>query len=117
MLEEDCAAAREEDRPLDDATQLADVSGPRVSVEALQCLGGKRGNAPSKRVRRPLGKMKTEGGDLLAALTERRNRDREAIEAVKEIGAKTTCCDLGLEVPIRRRQEAKVDGLRLESTE
>ncbi len=81
-------AGGENNRTFDDVLQFPDVARPGV---ASQCLHGRQWNSldpPTDPSGESLGKMAHQSQDVLSALAERRQQERDHIEAVIEVAAK-----------------------------
>jgi len=106
-------------------SELADVAGPRASLERLLPF---RRNLPEARdvsAVVTLDEMASEQRDVLAALAERRHADAEHVEPEEEVSAEPILRHHPLHVPIRggdhagveAQEAARADGLELAALE
>ena len=75
------------DGALDRVLELAHVAGPGVALERAQRLGLEAPRPATRLVARAREEGLGEQPDVLAALAQRRQRDRHDVDAVEEIGA------------------------------
>ena len=109
----DLRAAGQDQRALDHVLQLADVPRPGVGAER----GHRRGVDPAHRLagagrvllQEVLGQMR----DVARPIAQRREQDREDVQAVIEILSKRAVGDLLLEIAVGGRDDADVDLDRL----
>ena len=80
-------ARREDDRALDDVLQLADVARPGVAHQGVHDRGRDGLDLPAHPPGEPLGEMADQQRDVVAALAQRRQHDREDVQAVVEVAA------------------------------
>lgn len=64
-----------------------------------------------------LAKMTEESLDVLASSSQRRNPQRNDIQAIKQVGPELTLFDHRVEVPMRRCDDANVDAQDLGTAE
>ncbi len=104
----DPVAPAEDGGPLHDVAQLADVAGPRVPGEQFERLirEPRVGTVvvPAVKGQQPLGKW----GDVLRALPERWDLDRDDIQPVKEVFPEPALLDRILQVGVRGGDESDV---------
>ena len=104
----------EDERPLEDVLQLADVARPVVVEERLHHSGRDGGNRLAVLGGGPGKQRLHEEGHVLAAFAERRERDRDDAEPVEEVLAEASFRDEPRQVGIRGRDDAHVGVLRLD---
>src|SRR5690606_37210249 len=104
--------ARQDHRSLADVFQLANVSRPVVPLEQRRLLLRQRERRVTELLACPLEEMARELHDVVAALAERRNVDREYAQAIVEVLAEASRGDLLLEIAVRRRDDPDVDRVR-----
>src|SRR5262249_34924190 len=105
-------AAGQHDGALERIHQLADVAGPAIRDE--RTLGLRREAQTGTVVpggERPQ-QVLDQRADVLRAIAQRRQPERDDVQAEEEVLAKPSRTHLGLEVAVRRRDDADVDGLR-----
>src|SRR5690606_26833456 len=105
-------APRQDHGALDDVLQLADIPRPVVALQQRGLLPRERERRVAELLAGALEEMACELHDVVAALAQRRDVDREHAEAIVEILAEAPRLDFLLEVSVRRRDEADVDGMR-----
>ena len=98
--------AGEDDGPMHDIAQLADVAGPCVADELVQRLGADADSAP----RGEEGEIRGKLGDVLAPRAERRHLDDQSVDAIQEVGPEAPLRGRPIEVAARRRDEAGIGG-------
>src|SRR6267143_682847 len=103
------SGARENACALDQVLELAYVSGEFVRAEMVQRVGCDLLQRALLLLQEKLDQL----GDILAPLTQRHQTDREDIEAVVQILAKSSHVDHLFEIPIRRRDHAHVGAAHL----
>ena len=89
--------------------ELAHVARPRVALEEGGELGVEATHTLAELARVVLGEVAREQQDVAAALAQRRQRERDHVEAVVEVLPERALRDRGLEIPVRGRDEAHVD--------
>jgi hypothetical protein len=102
-------AARQDDRPLDDVLQLADVAPPMVAHQPLHgsCRQAGRGHAqPFGDATKPL---LGEERDVVTPVAQGGHSQREHAEPVEEIGTEPSAVHGGLEILIRCSDHPDVD--------
>src|SRR6267143_4114397 len=105
----DAVGLTQRDRPLNDIFQLSDVSGPLIAGKQLESPGrelfareaGVRGDLVEE--------MTDKGGDVLLAVTQRRQVDRDDVDAVEQVLAEYPFLDQGAQAAIRGRDDPDVD--------
>jgi hypothetical protein len=80
--------ARKNHGPLDDVLQLADVAGPRQPGERVEHGGGDHPDVLAVAPREALDEVPREQRDVLPPVPQRRNGDREDVQAIVQVGAK-----------------------------
>src|ERR1700688_4692853 len=78
---------REDDSSFDKVLQFTHIARPVVSLQGGNRFGGDAFNVPIHSASITLSKIAYQSGNILAALTERRNREREHVKAIEEIAA------------------------------
>src|SRR5690606_7978782 len=103
--------ARVEGCVLENAAQLADVAGPRVSQDELERLGREfawtAAQLASHGGEQVVGEV---GHGFVAALTERRKRDDVWRDAVVQVLAELSGADALAQIAVRCGDDADVDG-------
>ena len=92
--------------------QFADVSGPRMPQESLLRLAGEAGAPAAGRREPPSSGTPRERQDVLRALDQLRQADRDHVDAVEEIRAKESLLDESGEVPPRGDEQPGAEGMR-----
>ena len=109
VLAIDRVAAAEREAALDDVLQLADVARPVVARELRQ-RGRREGlRRDVERLAVAAHVLGGEQRDVVAALAQRRQHDRDDVHPVVEIGAESTLAHLRSEVAVRGGDQAHVD--------
>src|SRR5690349_20265666 len=101
-------AGAEHDRALEHVLELADVAGPVVSLEDRESLRRDPPNVLAEILAELLQEMRDEQRNVLASLAQRRQVDREHVQTIEEVLSHHPVSHRGLEVAIRRRDEAHV---------
>ena len=113
----DDVVAGQDRRPLDDVFQLAHIARPVVidqrAHRALGNLGDLLAELGADRLEEVIGQRR----DVVLALAQRRDMDREDIDSVKEVVAETAVGDHALEVLIGRGDQPEIGGQRLGVTD
>src|ERR1017187_296883 len=113
ILGADDDSLAEEHGALDEALELAHVSRPRVPDEKIHRLGRDAVHRGAVGRVRLLEEAAHEGLDVGGALAERRQVDGNDVEAVEEVLAELAGLHHALEVAVRGRHDAHVNGHRL----
>src|ERR1019366_6294138 len=100
------AAARENDGAFDDVSQFADVSGPIVALKLNDAGAGQTRLGTTHFLDREIDEMLCQQLNVIAALAERRNLDRENIQAIIKVFAKAARRGFLLQVAVRRGDDA-----------
>ena len=101
-------AVREQHRPFDDVTELAHVARPAVLLQDCEAAGV----APSTRLRNsvePIDEVLDEQRDILRVRPERRDRDRQDVQPVEQVGPEARLCDFRVEVAVGRGDDPDID--------
>src|SRR5205814_2092406 len=108
----DLAFAFQHREPLHEVLELADIAWPGVPLERLDPVGGEteRSLLAAVVARQEVGR---EQRNVAAALSKGRNDERDDVEPVEQVTAERSVRDRRLQVLVRRRDEAEVDGFRL----
>ena len=110
----DRVAAREHHGALDGVLQLADVPRPRVREKRGLRLG-REGEPPARLGAVAREEVPRERQDVLAPLAQRRELDRDDVQAEVEVLAEAARGHLVAEDAVRRGDDAHVDRARLAS--
>ena len=102
-------AGREDDRSLDQVLELADVPGPCVVAQRVQGLGRNRLDLPLHPRGEAPDEVPDQRLDVLRALPQRRDADREDVQAIIEVITEAVLFDHLGEVSVRRRHQTDVD--------
>ncbi len=95
---------------LDHVGQLADVAGPDVRLQQLDCVLSKVQPAGTRLCRRNrVEQMLGHLGDVVQPVAQRRQEDLERVDAVHEVFAKFAGGDHLRQVAMRRAHDAHVD--------
>ena len=110
VFDVDLPLAPQDHQPLDQILELADVARPVVVADPVQSpLGDADGASlallPVHRFEEMLGEQR----NVLPAVSERRNFDREDADPIVEIGAENPIGHFLAQVPVRRRDDSHVD--------
>ena len=105
----ECSPLREDHRPLDEVGELAHVARPRIVAERLEGLARDHVDVPVHRTRETLHEKADQRLDVLGALPQRRDADREDVQAVVEVVAEPVFVNHLNEVPIRCCDQTDVD--------
>ena len=109
VLGADRRAAREDHRALDDVLDLAHVARPVVLAQLLHAVGCEARRRHAHLARELRDEVVRERPEVVEAIAQRRQVDREHVEPVVEVLAELALLDHLLEVAVRRRHEANVD--------
>src|SRR5947207_7983384 len=101
-------AAPEDQRALDHVLELADVAGPPVALEDRERRGGHGAHGLAELRRPVLDEVGDEQRDVLAPLAQRRDVDRDDVEAVEEILSEDPVLHGLRDVAVRCRDQAHV---------
>src|SRR4029077_9151093 len=104
-------------RAFDDVLQFTHVAGPVVGLQAANAHVGQWVDRAAHLGGEPGGKGGSKQRNVVLARAQRRNRDREDVEAVVEIVAKFAFRDRFLEIAIRRGDHAQVHLSRLRAAD
>src|SRR2546427_6537881 len=96
------------DRALDQILELANVPRPAVSRQRLHRLRRNRLDGPVHPARVVLDEMSHEQRDVFRPVAQRRQVDRENVEAIKQVRPKLLLVDERGEVAIRRCDQSRV---------
>jgi len=99
----------QQQEPLDDIAQFADVARPGVLLERINGLFCERNRLPSILCADLAGKVLDQSGQIFGALTQRRQLDGEDHHAMIEIAPEKALFDELLEVAMGGNQDAHVD--------
>ena len=101
--------ARQRDRALDDALELADVARPLVHHERID---GRRRQLQRAHEAMAFEKVLRELDDVVASRAERRHLHVDAVEAVVEVHAEPAVLDEARQRPVGRDDDPRVDAAR-----
>src|SRR6266478_7291281 len=102
-------AASEDHSALDEVLQLADIPRPFAVRQRLHCGGGNRIDLLLHLSCALLDEVTNQQGNVLPPLPQRRNTDREHVQAVVQIAAKLALVDHFLQVTVGGGDQAHVD--------
>ena len=105
-------AAAEHQRLLDDVLELAHVARPVVAEEAGDDVGGERARLPAAARRVLAHEVVGEQRQILLAVAQRRQGQRDDVEPVEQILAEGAGLDRRVEVAIGRGDQPEVDAHR-----
>src|SRR5262249_12059899 len=97
---------------LDDVGQFPDIAWPVVQHEELHCLWGQALDRLMHLVTEALQEVVGQEGDVLAALTQWGEENRDDMDAIVEIVAKLSCLDSAPQILIRGSNKTEVDSGR-----
>src|SRR5439155_4824654 len=100
---------REDHRALDEVRELPHVPRPRIPAERLEGLAGDHLDVPIHRAGETLHEETDQRGDVVGSLAQRRDLDREDVQAVVEVVAEALLLDQPGQVAVRRGDQADVD--------
>src|SRR5438094_2931179 len=100
---------REDHRPLDEVRELPHVPRPRIPAERLERLAGDHLDVPIHRAGETLHEETDQRGDVVGSLAQRRDVDREDVQAVVEVVAEALLLDQPGQVAVRRGDKSDVD--------
>ena len=110
-------ARREDHCALDDVLQLPDVARPRIVHQGLHD-GGRDGlDPPAHPPGELLSEMADQPRDVVTAFSQRRQHDREDVQAVVEVFAEAAVGDHSRQVAVRGRHQAHVHLDRLRAAQ
>src|ERR1700690_2119054 len=100
----------ENDRSLDDARQLADISRPLRLGQSAKLAGANRRAGGGGSARASLGEeVRDEPRDVLPPFAQRRHEHRKDVESKVEILSKPAVADERRQITVGRRDDAHVD--------
>src|SRR5689334_21655198 len=99
----------ERDGAIEDVEKLSDVPGPRITLERHDRPLRELGDACPYERGRPGRERARERSDLRDAVAQRRKREREPVDAEKEVHPELARRDELVQVSVRRGDEADVD--------
>src|SRR5262249_20176731 len=117
VLGADDSRAREDHGTLDDVAELPDISRPGMSSKGLERLGRqcRCGHLLCPAVL--IDELQCQGLDLVWALAERWDHERQSIQAEEQIRSKLAAGARLLQVTAARRDDPQVDGAGPDSTQ
>ena len=108
IFQSDRVSFCQEDDRLDGVIEFAEVAGPRMVHEPLERRGFDRGDVPLKLIR-PTAKLRGDQlRQILAAIPERRNEERQAVDALIQVLAKHPAVDAVAKRRVARRHDADI---------
>ena len=110
-------ARGEDDRPLDDVLQLADVARPGVADQGLHDRGRDGLDPPAHPPGELLGEVADQPRDVVRPLPQRRQHEREDVQPVVEVLAEAAVGDHPRQVAVRGRHQPHVHLDRLRAAE
>src|SRR5262245_18839470 len=102
MLRNDYAA-------FDHVAKLANIAGPRMTLERLDGVRFDRSDVGAIGRIRELQEVVRQDRDVLLPFAEGRYMKRDRVESVEQIGAEASFLDQRLEISVTGRQNAHVD--------
>src|SRR5207244_4098788 len=93
---------------LEDVLELPDVAGPVVALENRKRLRGDSADVLAEVLAELLQEVRDEEGNVLATLAQRRQVDRQHVQAVEEVLAHYPVPHRSLQVAVRRGDETYV---------
>src|SRR5438132_5018673 len=99
----------QQDRALEDVLQLADVSRPCVHPQALQRLVRERSGRPGEFALGVIEEGVDELGEIVEALTQRRQSELDSMQAIEQVRPESTPLDELTEGLVRRGDDPHVD--------
>ena len=114
VVDAEPVARGEDEGPVERRLQLADVAGPGVAGEEVEDLGVEPARVGAEVAGELDDEVLDEGREVLEAAAQRRELDRDDVEAVEEVLAELVPLDGVLEVEVGGRDDLRVglDGLR-----
>ena len=109
----DSLAAADDEQLFEGVLEFADVSRPPVAAEGLDDVGANLWRAFAEAGGDFLAEVIHEDREVLYAVAERRNLDREDVDSEVEVLAEFGGVDESAEVPVGGRNHADVDFARL----
>ena len=97
--------------------QLTDIAGPGMGREGGQRRGGHRLRAGTVLANRRIDEVLDELGQIFEPFAQRRQLDRDRVDAIQQILAKLAARDECFQRPVRGRQQADIDVDRLVAAE
>jgi hypothetical protein len=106
VVDPDLRALAQRDRALDHVLELARIALPATAPEALE-----RGRCEAQRVSLcvPLEARERQQRDVLGALAQRGDRDRDHVEPIEQVAAEAPRLDLRLQVAVGGGDDAHID--------
>src|SRR5262249_26384729 len=117
LLGEGGAGPREHERARDRVLELAHIAGPAVCEETALTPRRERAGCDALARGMPRQEVACEREDVLAALAQRWDPDREHMQAEEQVFAEAPARDLVAQVAMRGRHDAHVDLARARAAE
>ncbi len=92
---------------------LSHIPGPRIGHERLKGSRGDSRHGSGMGVTEALEKMSCQGRDVFLSLAERRQEDRDHVQAEEKVLTEHPVTDRFFEVPVRRRDDSDIKFLNL----
>src|SRR6185437_10673392 len=108
LLTVDFCSRMEYRQPLDDVRQLPNVSGPRIIAEQLERIAPPARFRLAAPLQELLGEMLHQLVDVVAALAQRRDRERNHLQSEVEVLAKGPTANGLLQIVIGRGDDADI---------
>src|SRR5882672_6114543 len=110
-------AGADDDRPLDNVLELANIAGPAMPLERADRILTETQFLPPLTLRVTLHKVVCENRNVPLALAECRELEARDVEAVEQVGAEAIVGDGCFERRVRPRDDSSVKGTLLGSAE
>ena len=109
IVDIDTVGLGHQDRALDRMAELADVAGPLIGAQRVQCGARNLLDVLAEQPIVVLDKMGDEGRDRFAPFAQRRNQDGGRIEPIVQVVAELPRLDHRAQVAIGRRDQPDID--------
>src|SRR5258708_32312113 len=113
LIDRERLCLTDDDGPLDDILQLADVARPRIRQEQIQRFFADSADALACFPRETRDVVLNQQRDVLFSFPQRGNLNGEHVEPVKQIPPEGAHCDGRVQIAIRCRDNARVGSDRL----
>src|SRR5262249_22863277 len=110
VLHGDRVIACEDDSPLERVAELADVSRPRVLVDGMSRSWRQLHPVTPVMERKRRHELVRQGWQVFPTLAQRREPERDHVQAIEEIFTKAAGADLALQIVARGRDDPRTHG-------